>query len=399
MPKQSRELAFPAVLLLVVVLATTACSNLRGRRVSQPVDADMRSAVGVSYFLAKPKFSIAHRTERGGKPAIPRFDLEVAWEPDPDRRYEVGMRPGVFVSDTFELQLAADGSAAGMTSKRVDETGKAIAGLSKFAASVAEAAAANGTKAAAPVAASVSNAERPPVIASTTLPQACSELCARHADPKEDKGKCIENMVSKIKDSLAVPNVGTGCEDVAAPLETGVIAHYECLATLENAKADPSIGKELGKLRKQLGVAMASAIADGPTQDELKLVNDLKVQLAEAISMIDERSLGARKSAILSLLRSTPTLKNYSELSNEFDRLARELKGLNSLPDGPETQATEVTARIDRDIFVDERCGPITALGEKSLPDRNSKMGRIMLARARVRVGLAKAVVITAPGA
>lgn len=139
------SLIWSRVTLLLMVALVGCRSGLQGRAVPAPAatrsaddemeeDEEEDEAMGVSYFLTAPSFSIVRRA---GEDKDSTYAIEVSAVPDPERRFEVGMTHGWFTSDTFELKLTPAGVVSELNSKRKDEIGPTLIGVLKVAASAA----------------------------------------------------------------------------------------------------------------------------------------------------------------------------------------------------------------------------------------------------------------------
>lgn len=379
-------------MILALWCVAAGCSNLRGQRVAPNVD-DQKCTAGVSYFLAKPRFTVVRKTLRSGSPAIPRYEVATTWEPDPERRFEVGMRPGIFASDTFELQLSADGTVAGLTSKRVDETGKALVGAANLAAAIAKNFAGSSIAGTAKLPAKANLAAPRHQAAArkpNAIPHECDDWCA---EPGTDLDACagiVRKQMGRSFDELATVPCGVSPPVRNHEIESGILRQMSCLdVIIAEARKPPTIAKALAKLNARLEKAIAESIVNGQPSPEIV---QLKRQILEAMKLLDGRELQNRLRALRDVLQREPSLKDgkrYVALSAEFDRIAGAFDALNpSSPDRPSAEATDVTSQIDRDVYVDQLCQPLRE------PD---KLDRVKLARARVAAGRAMAVVITAP--
>jgi hypothetical protein len=391
------------IFVLSLMLFIAGCSGLKGRRVTTGDPTANERTAGVSYYLVKPVFSIARKTTREGKPAIPKFELELAWQPDEQRRYEVGMSPGVFTSDSFELQLAPGGSAVALSSKRSDEVGKAVVGAVNLAAEIAKAAAETAAKAPVPAAKGV--APKP----TTTRPwePSCNAVTETPTCPFSqpallDGKKCIAELKRTLAEEVRqLPQSNPCSEPVGsyrtptptpdAALSKRIQSEVTCLEALIAEDPPESLGEKLVGLKAALKKARAAAITDtniDPSKPELKSASQ---RMDAALKLVDQRSSFERRDALAKLLKSPATAhaKGYAALSQEFDRIVKEIDDLvPSAEDEPNSDATEVTSTIDKKVFVDQQCKP---LSKEELDVRRK------LAKARVLSGTADAVVITIP--
>ena len=134
------------IIALIALCVQVGCSSLNGRHVSEMTKDKVNNPVvetssGVSYYLTKPTFEIQRKTTKKGEKAQPVYEVVIGAEPDPLRRFEVGMSQGWFSSDTFELNLAEDARVISLTGSSKDHTAKVIASLGKLVLEVAKTAA------------------------------------------------------------------------------------------------------------------------------------------------------------------------------------------------------------------------------------------------------------------
>lgn len=120
--------------LVSCVLPLTGCASLTGRQTPAGAPTSMEDGVGIPYYLTRPSFSIQVKSLREGKRAKPIYELVMTPVPDPDHRYEIALKAGLFATDAFNLTLLEDGRLVSLGAASEDTTGAIIKGLGSFAA-------------------------------------------------------------------------------------------------------------------------------------------------------------------------------------------------------------------------------------------------------------------------
>ncbi len=423
---------------LVVLLVGSGCASLEGRFVADGEPTSEDQAVGVSYLLTQPRFELQRKTLAAGKKATPVHEIVVAAEPDPSRRFEVGLSPGLFSSDSFEVVLAKNGTVTSLTSDSADVTAKVVAGLAEFAVGIVTLGAVPGpsgvgTGAPPPphplesardagVIGGAESAEAlriTPKLANGTATDAEKNAykivvtkVIKHLEDPEAKGSPHYPNVRERLDELDAATGGGLRDPVDDATEVDAVlaamrdleAFEQSIAKLE-PKPPPPVVKLMSDLKQALDVALAGRVAKRPGADAAfdkalaayRRAVDLVLQADDALS---KRALRTRRTELVRFL-SKP-IPDAAVLSEEtaYAQFAAELNAVSSAiasvlgtsgskPPEALPLATEVTSRIDEKVFVDRFLVPITP---KALLDRH-----VSVARARVRVHQADAALVIHP--
>ncbi len=130
---------------LIALFGEASCSSLAGKRVADVHPPKAPVPGGITYLLTKPTFEIDVKELSADKAATTVYDLRVIPKADASQRFEVWLNSGLFVADTFSVNLGDDGRLVSVGAKSVDETGKVIAALAEASAAIAHTVIAPGT--------------------------------------------------------------------------------------------------------------------------------------------------------------------------------------------------------------------------------------------------------------
>lgn len=432
--------------VLFALLALSSCTTLEGRYIKDPKLRRIEPATGISYYLTKPLFEVHRRTLHEGKPAKPVSDVVITAVPDYSRRFEVGMRSGLFSTDSIEVNLTETGVISSLSAESTNVAGKVVAGLVNLVAQIAKVAGgfALAAKPGQPpppteqdlLRATIRDAEKAQLITQAEQQAADQFVLSVFTDfpvadltgnPDIDGFKVIAKKVLKHLSGVGKPGLAyLSVRQTLQKLDEAIgipppplrdvpdryksheqtvikrLAETERLEIAVDALPTPeSVAQVMTRLKRAVDVELAKRIAGAQNQRSfIKAVQDYK-RAVKIILSADPlgRGLGERRVLLTEFLKSPLPAGLATQKRSAYEQFSKELRDVSAAisaligsatpPMSPLPLATEVTSRISEDVHVvrfSERIGD---------PDTLSRQVRV--ARARVRFGEAKAAFIVHP--
>lgn len=176
------------------------------------------------------------------------------------------------------------------------------------------------------------------------------------------------------------------------PDEKLIIDRIDCFEALKKQPRAPGPQDDIEELRKKLQQEIVNAVANIKQGVEPGAgVAAARTKLEDALELLDDRNLFARRDKLEAFLFSAPSLsagvaKHYPALSAELDRLVAEIAKV-AKSGGSSSEANTESSRIDQRVEVARLC----------TSDSSTIRNLTKLARAKVLFDKARAVVLIAP--